>query len=128
MMDPSASTTVKFITQSFMVPYRMALVPLRDLPLAEARCEFCFRLEEPYLQFVDTIPPILAWPQLVIGHSIARFDSTCRWAWVHGKEQTTRLDLLIQIDPGHTRLDHYVHTSRVVSHHKAETKQTYSSS
>src|SRR5690606_5021941 len=39
MIDPSGRTTVKLTTQSFIVPYRVALVPL---------------------QFVEIIPPIRA--------------------------------------------------------------------
>jgi hypothetical protein len=55
MTVPSANTTVRLITQSFMVPYLTAFVPLLSRQLSCRRAEI-----ETRLQLVPTIPPILA--------------------------------------------------------------------
>jgi hypothetical protein len=52
---PSARTTVRLTTQSFMVPYLTALVPLPCCQLIPPELTGCT-----YLQLVPTIPPILA--------------------------------------------------------------------
>lgn len=86
---PSDSTTVRLMTQSFMVPYLTALVPL---------------------QLVPTMPPIFALgpAQLV---SSNRGRSTCVLTWVNREEQSriALRKLLVQILPPNARLDDHVH-------------------
>jgi hypothetical protein len=53
---PSAKTTVKFTTQSFIVPYLTAFVPLDTVSIQLLGLD----LGQHYLQLVPIIPPILA--------------------------------------------------------------------
>jgi hypothetical protein len=104
MIEPSARTTVRFTTQSFIVPYLTAFVPLMLVSIADES----EKETSAYLQFVATMPPISACWMSDMANGAGR--QTYRRTGIHWKPEPAVLDTVVQVDPIDSRLDNDIHT------------------